>query len=188
MKLYHIDRFGSLKEGSIIEKIRNFRIQEPFLKQENDQILNEYFPEGISHHGRMYFFDGFNSASYAMDIIFEYERRLHYPDKLSRYEAFYAFDLNSLLAFIDKKGLKYEFFKIYEIECDNYERHNLEFIRGWSHFETIVNSKYYWEDREDYQKDRKPIYEYLCKLPITIGKEVSLEELEKQKEEVNNNQ
>ncbi len=182
VKLYHIDRLGNIKVGQKVDYIKDIVIHRPFLKAECADIMQEYFPNGLSMHGKRFFLEGYNSASCGMDVIFEYERRLHYPEKLSRYEAFFAFDEKGVQQFIEKKELDYEFFKVYEIDYDYYERHNMNFVSGWAHFDTIVKAKYYWENREDYNKDKEPIYEYLVKFPITIGKEVDPEKFIKKEE------
>lgn len=53
----------------------------------------------------------------------------------------------------------------------------MNFVRGWGQLDTIVSAKFYWEDVPDYDRNRKPIYEYLLKLPIKIKREVTIEEL-----------
>lgn len=183
MKLYHIDRSGHIKEGQIIEYINE--IEHNVLEYANigKEILNNYFDNKLSSHGRQYFLDEYRSPSYVMDIIFEYERRLHYPEKISRYQAFFAFDRDGVIDFINSKDLNHEYYKIYEVEYNEYERHNMNLIRGWSHFDTVIRARYYWEDIEDYEKNRKPVYEYLLKLPVIIKKSVSYFELLEEKEE-----
>lgn len=74
-------------------------------------------------------------------------------------------------------------YKIYEIEVDEkrVEKHNMSLVRGWSHQSIIKYARMYWEDLPDaYDKEAKVIYEYLVKLPVIIGKEVSLKEIKKQ--------
>lgn len=180
MKLYHIDRSGYLSENQEINYIEKFEYLKPVFDENTDIIKNRY-DDKLSSHGRRYFLDDYNSKSCGMDIIFEYERLLSYPTKLSRYQAFFAFDIEGLFQFIEKKELDFEFFKFYEVEYDYYEKHDMNFIRGWSNFDTIINAKYYWEDKESYKKE-KPIYEYLLKLPVIIQKEVSFEYLKKEYE------
>lgn len=117
---------------------------------------------------------------------------INYPDKLSRYQALFAFDEKGVIDFIEKKQLEYTFYKIYEIETDQYEVHNINLVRGWSHSTMSKFAKLYWENGEDPDRNREPIYEYLIKLPITIGREVKLSEIKeiieskKQSENLNN--
>ena len=177
MKLYHIDRSGFLKEGKIIELIQNFA---------TDKMDNEdYFKDGLSSHGIHYFTNDAVNKDYLLDAIFEYERMLNYPEKLSRFQAFYCFDKEGLEKFINKKYLEDNFYKIYEIEISkkDYERHNMELVRGWSFQSTVKYARLYWEDKSDpYKKDAEVTYEYLVKLPVTIGKEVKLKDILKKKQ------
>lgn len=177
LKLYHIDRSGYLREGQKISLQNDIEIRKDFLKKDANRFLKEYFPNGLSFHGRHYFIDGYENKSMGMDIIFEYERRLHYPEKLSRYEALFAFNEDGVKDFILMKELDWEFYKIYEVEYESYERHNMNFVRGWGQLDTMVSAKFYWENLPDYDKNRKPVYEYLLKMPVQIKREVSIEEL-----------
>ena len=63
MKLYHLDRNGYIKEGYVIEKMTDIVVQKDFLKKHNDEVYNKWFPQGVSSHGRHYFYAGFNRLS-----------------------------------------------------------------------------------------------------------------------------
>ena len=178
MKLYHIDRSGYLHENQKIEYITKFDYLKPAFKENVDIIKNRY-DNKLSSHGRNCFLGDYNSKSHGMDIIFEYERMINYPDKLSRLQSFFAFDLEGVCQFIEKKELDFEFFRVYEVEYDYYEKYDMNLIRGWSNYDTIINAKYYWENKKSY-KDGKPIYEYLLKLPVEIKKEVTFEYLQEE--------
>lgn len=169
MKLYHIDRNGHIHTGQKIVLNKDFY---------TEITENEYFKDGLSSHGLRYFLDDAINKDYAIDAIFEYERMLNFNDKLSRFQAFYAFDAEGAVEFIKSKYLEDNYYKIYEIETDNFEKHNMNLVRGWSFCTISKFAKLYWSDGEDIKKDRKPIYEYLVPLPVTIGKEVSLTELQ----------
>ena len=44
---------------------------------------------------------------------------------------------------------------------------------------TIYYVKCYWEKKDEiFKTDEEPVYEYLIKLPLTIGKEATKKELE----------
>jgi len=164
MKLYHIDRSSHLSPNQIVNLTKDFS---------TEVTENEYFKEGISSHGVHYYLFDVNNNDYAIDIIFEYERMINFPNKLSRYQALFAFDINSAVDFIKQKELNDNFYKIYEIEAECYERHNMNLVRGWSHCVISKWAKLYWGDEADPNKEREPIYEYLVKLPVKIGREVS---------------
>lgn len=178
MKLYHIDRNCLLHERQKIDYIDKYDYLKPLFK-ENVEIIEKRYNNKLSSHGRRYFLDEYNAKSCGIDIIFEYERIINYPDKISRFQSLFAFDIEGVLQFIEKKELDFEFFKVYEVEYDYYEKHDMNLIRGWSNYDTIINAKYYWENKKSYI-DEKPIYEYLLRLPVVIKKEVKFEYLKEE--------
>lgn len=176
MKLYHIDRTSHLSEGQIIKLKKNI------------QNLNDndgYFNDGLSSHGVSYFLQDMYNRDYALEIIFEYERRLNFNDKLSRFQTLYAFDIASAMTFIENKKLNDYFYKIYEIETDQFEQHNMNLIRGATFNNIIKWARLYWSNGEDLVKERKPINEYLIKLPVKIGKEINYQTLQEEYNKIN---
>jgi len=173
MKLYHIDRTGRLKVGQKIDLIKDFY---------NDTTKNEYYLDGLSAHGMNYYLFDSKNNNFFIDVVFEYERMLHFPDKLSRYQAMYAFDLEGTIHFIEKRELEYNFYKIYEVEAKYFERYNINLVRGWSHCMASKYAKLYWSGGKDPVKEREPVYEYLLKMPVKIVREVKLSDLKKESE------
>jgi len=180
MKLYHIDRACLLQEGQILQLQKDFYIGDKSLQKCID-LTNDYFKDGLSSHGITYFMNGQSnevsmSISNAIEIVLEYERQLYYKEKLSRYKAFFAFDKEGVKKFIQMKNLNSQFYKIYEVESDYYEKHNMNLLSGGSHFVISALAKCYWEDKND-PFEREEVSEYLLRYPITIGKEVKLEDI-----------
>ncbi len=176
MKLYHIDRFCHVNENQTIELIKNIY---------TDVTENIYYKDGLSSHGLHYYLNDMDNKEHAMEAIFEYERLINYPNKLSRYQTIYAFDINGAIEFIKDKELNDNYFKIFEVKAKYYERYNMNLVRGWSNCMVSKYAKLYWSNGEDLVKDRKPIYEYLVKLPVKIGKEVLYKDLLKEYEKSN---
>lgn len=114
--------------------------------------------------------------SNVMDIIFEYERMLNYKDKLSRYQSFYAFDNIGVKKFIEQNNLSESFYKIYEVESDYFEKHNMSLIFGSTHYNIAAMAKIYWENGLD-PYGREILYEYLLQFPVKVIKEVRLDEI-----------
>jgi hypothetical protein len=183
MKLYHIDRFGTLNVGQTINLIKNISFENLISNENINDIMKKYYCDGISHHGIHYLLNNelYNNnvmpLSNVMDIIFEYERLLNYSDKLSRYQAFYAFDKNGVIEFIKNNSLSNSFYKIYEVESNYYEKHNMTLISGAFHYNIASMAKLYWEDKSD-PYNRLVLNEYLLKFPIKVVKEVNLNQLE----------
>lgn len=171
MILYHVDRSGHLATGMKIDLVKNF-----------EKLVPEYYFEGLSSHGVHYYLGDFKSKDDTLEAIFEYERRLHYSDRFSRLTSFYASDANGVLRAIEKRNLDEVFYKIYEIEVsdDCYQKYVMNLVRGWNMESTIYYAKCYWENKKDeiFKADEEPVYEYLVKLPVVIGKEVTKKELE----------
>lgn len=171
MILYHVDRSGHLATGMKIDLVKNF-----------EKLVPEYYFECLSSHGVHYYLGDFKSKDDTLEAVFEYERRLHYSDKFSRLTSFYASDAASVLKGIEKRKLDEVFYKIYEIEVsdDCYQKYVMNLVRGWNMESTIYYAKCYWENKKDeiFKSDEEPFYEYLVKLPVVIGKEVTKKELE----------
>ncbi len=154
MKLYHIDRYGTMNKGQALKLQENIH----FGNELKDQALNStmlYYGKGLSHYGIHYLLNNELSnndampLSYVMDIIFEYERMLNYKTKLSRYQSFFAFDKIGVKEFIKNKNLSESFYKIYEVEFDYFEKHNMPLISGNAHYNIAAMAKIYWEDGKD---------------------------------------
>lgn len=182
MKLYHIDRRGTISAGQTLELQKNIY----FGNEQKEKCLNmvmAYYNDGLSQHGIHYLLTNslFNNnvmpLSNVMDIIFEYERLLNYNEKLSRYQSFFAFDSEGVKKFISDNNLSDSFYKIYEVKSDYSEKHNMSLISGSMHYNIAAMAKIYWENGTD-PYDRPVVNEYLLKYPIQILKEVKLEELD----------
>ncbi len=181
MKLYHIDRFGTINEGQTL----NLQKKLYFDKKEQNQCLNmilPYYKGEVSHHGIHYLLNNelainnVMSLSCVMDIVFEYERMLNYKDKLSRYQSFFAFDSTGVKEFIKENNLSENFYKIYEVSSDYYEKFNMRLISGTAHFNIAAMAKLYWENGKD-PYNRPVLNEYLLKFPVRVIKEVKLNEI-----------
>ena len=180
MKLYHIDRTMTLKEEDLVNINKNIDITDSTSIVVYNNVLKNY-KDGLSYHGIGYYCRPINDCSGLMDVIFEYERLLKYPDKLSRYQSLFGTDKDSLLRMINKitDGSNY---KIYEIDTDNYEKHDMNLLKECIPAVISELSYYYWNNipKEFYPLgliDEEPLYEYLIALPCVIGKEVKIEDI-----------
>ena len=182
MKLYHIDRLGTINEKQTLNLHKNIYFENE-LRDKCLSMIMPYYNEGLSQHGIRYLLNNelLNNnvmpLSNVMEIVFEYERMLNYKDKISRYQAFFAFDNNGVKKFIKQKNLSTSYYKIYEVESDYFEAHNMNLIRGSKHYDTAAMAKIYWENGDD-PYGRDVLNEYLLKYPVRIIKEVKLEEID----------
>lgn len=181
MKLYHIDRFGALSEGQVLNLQKNIYFEDIYMQKCLETVILDY-KDGLSHHGLNYLLTNNLSnndvmpLSNVIDIVFEYERMINYTNKLSRYQSFYAFDCEGVKEFIKDKNLNKSFFKIYEVESDYYEKHNMTLLSGYSHYNIAAMAKCYWGDKDD-PFERPILNEYLLKYPVKIVREIKLEEI-----------
>ena len=184
MKLYHIDRGGSITSGKTINLNNNVAFDEIDKIYEDAYFLvkNKYYKEGLSNHGLNYLlrndfqYDKKMHLPVVMDVIFEYERLLNYPEKLSRYQSFFAFDKEGVLDYIKMTNIENSFYKIYEVESSYYEKYNMNLISGGEHFSISAMAKHYWENEDD-PFERPTLNEYLLKFPVKIVKEVKIKDL-----------
>lgn len=179
MIAYHIDRTNSLSKGQIIDLF-----QYPKSKDSFSFMAETLFNGYISKHGYFYLSDvGFDDqypplAASCIEMELELIRRSFFPEKLSRFQSFFAFEsLNSLSAWMP-------FFKSYncrlwEIEFfhAHYEKHDAGLIphfhsddRPYSPSLTFQCGYEYWSGKFS----KNPIYELLIKPPVLIKQEIHL--------------
>lgn len=185
MKAYHIDRIHSLKIGETYNLID--------IKDSNEfsNSTKSSYPEGLSLHGYYYLLqrnvnflkqesDGtpfFNSLM--IDYLYEYERIIHFPEKISRFQSLFVIkdndEVNKWLQLFEDNREEYEPHpRLLEIEFDS------EFLQ--IHDEKLLNiklddfsiqeiqmlaSKYWSGDRTD-----NPKLEWLIKPPFKVIREL----------------
>ncbi|MEK3699367.1 hypothetical protein NYE33_20555 [Paenibacillus sp. FSL R10-2199] len=113
MIAYHIDRLGSLKAGETI-RLRDVSLNPSILKD----ILDQRYPSGLSMHGDKYYATQANEGE-LQDIltenIYEYERRLHYPNLPSRFQSFFASEtIETAMFWVSRIGLHN--YNLWEVE------------------------------------------------------------------------
>lgn len=162
MKLYHIDRKNTLKEGMILD----------FEILNKDIVFDNMFDSKLTPFGVNYLLAPFEDST-IIDSIFEMVRVKSFPDKISRYQCFFATDKNSLLTTLTSIGCCDNDFKIYEVESELYEKYDMSLLKTGGCVGNCMNYAYrYW----NCEHSKVPCYEYLLKPPVKVIKEVSLEE------------
>ena len=174
VKLYHIDRAGTLEEGQTI-----YLLDYCLLEQEIDPLLKEMvlhikrmFPDGITNHGHYYIFDHLSDndkiVSTLDEIIFEVVRKSKYPDKLSRFQSFFAFNKDGL-ASPKPSGWIEDGANVYEVTADRCERRDMSLTHGNSSISISYYANRYWTN----QISENPLFEYLLKPPVRILRKIS---------------
>lgn len=108
LKAYHIDRKNILIPNKIVDLDTSIKIDPDYLQSK----FEDDFPEGVSKHGDQYFASvgkNGNLGNYVYEAVYEYERKLRFPDKISRYQAFFGIetmnDLRIWLNFFTKNNI-----------------------------------------------------------------------------------
>ena len=183
MVVYHIDRSCNLKEGQVIELDQEYfksisRLKEP---------MGRYFPEGFSSHGKnmtssISSFLIANLSNPVIEAYFEMVRLKCFSHLPSRYQIIFALDyikdINDWPELIGSESS----YKIFEIEVPSAAIHRFDSrllfpginkCNGLYEFlphAVIENAYNYWSRK----LSKNPRYEILLKLPVTIGKEISI--------------
>jgi len=87
------DRQNRLSEGLVLSLRRWDDVKPAYLQEHVDDL----FPEGVSSHGELYFLRGSSQtlvASPAIELIWEYVRRVVNPSAPSRLQSVFGFDLD----------------------------------------------------------------------------------------------
>lgn len=176
-KFYHIDRLNRLNVGDEIKLAKYNDISGP---DKNTTLIlqgqvNFMFPDGVSSHGEQYYISGslFNDTSYDIELIFELYRRIYYPDKISRFQAFFCVEKENILKMLNRLRANINEVTIYEIECEEYEKFDMNLLNKGSNLVNTVYAQLYWSG----DNIGNPLYEVLAKPPIKIIRTVTLNEI-----------
>lgn len=117
MKAYHIDRLKLLRPNQIIQIDKFYKAP----LDELQTLISDYYPDGLSKHANQYYLhptNEYNVGNSVYELLFEYERKLNFPELISRYQAFFALqtldDVKDWLSFFDSKN-QYKF-PVWEID------------------------------------------------------------------------
>lgn len=176
---YHVKRKGNpWKPGQVLRK----PIREP--KFENGDVLalarhalfQQMFPTGVSSQGWLYLVQAnpkSDRLSGVIEVLAEHIRRLRYQDRLSRWEAFFAFesvdDASSFIRRYPAKGPQDEAIhggEIWEVEAERVAHRGdmnlLDVGRSW--LDTCAYLHFYWQGLAT----ANPVWEVLLPFPIRV--------------------
>lgn len=176
MKLYHIDRQKKLECG-VLDLKKNIILDGGETVQGIlDTNIKCHYDDGLSLHGVNNYVMPINNANAVIETVFEYERLLNFPEKLSRNQAFFAFDAFNLKKFIAEYNLSD--FNLFEVESEYFETYNQRLLNGERLFYLSELAKDYWSNQDRYEiASTDPIFENLLKFPVNIISEVKLEQI-----------
>lgn len=180
-EFFHVDRIrGRLNEGQVI----SFIFDQSSITDSNNRAANfiSMFPEGVTCHGWEYLLKDRRISpdkdkNGMIEMLAEYIRRSHYPDRLSRFQSFFACRtiqdaerFISLSPITTPEGQVRHQGDIWVVQCENVALEaDMKFLGlGDSWIDAITKLHLYWagEIGED------PLKELLLKPPITVVKKV----------------
>lgn len=175
---YHVDRMGTVLEpGKIIDL--NYNAENLFRNTDRFRHFVDMFPDGVSYHGHRYLLATTemlpeNDSSGMIELLAEYIRQVHYGNRFSRLQSFFAFKtLEEANRFVGMFPSKSEMpkYNIWEVECDNQEfvsdMRRLNLGKCW--LDASLNLHNYW--RGVYTD--KPIEEVLLRPPVKILRKIN---------------
>ncbi len=163
-KFFTVDRRGYLHTGMELHLTKHTDI----IPQELQSHVDMMFPDGVSRHGDQYFLGSESHAavaSPAIELLFEYVRRAHFPYQPSRFKSFFAVETFSEAELFNQrygegKGT------IWEIEATGWFRANMNLLT--SNQTNLVFSYFahsYWRGEPG---PDQPLWEMLLTPPVRV--------------------
>lgn len=161
---YTVDRLQTLRSAQVLELTRFQDLQPPELQTHVDEM----FPTGVSQHGDQYFLKNSsraNIASPAVELLFEYVRRSHFPDKPSRFQSWFGVEsLDDAKAFRARFGAGTG--TIWRVASKEFLRANMNLLT--SQQTTLAYSWFahaYWRGESG---PMNPFWEFLLVPPVQV--------------------
>ncbi len=169
-KFYAVDRAKKLTENSVISLTKFGDVTPPMLQEHVDEL----YPHGVSVHGERYLINS-NShgqiSSPAIELLFEYVRKAHFPEIGSRFQSFFACETIAE-AQLFKAAYGDEENPIFEVFTSNkFFRGNMELLNNnQSNLVCSYLAHEYWKGSQG--PNEQPFWELLLELPVTIGQRI----------------
>ena len=156
MRVYHLDRSNLLTSGKHLSLDTTIKIDPSLLQN----VLESNFPSGVSRHGDTYYTRQAtqqNAGHLVYESIFEYERKLHFPNSISRFQSFFGLknetDVNHwLLKLSNNNPQQAKKIKVWEVDTldSAVQKYDASFLAGGSaldlsSFSPLVAS--YWANK-----------------------------------------
>ncbi|NME64457.1 DUF2441 domain-containing protein [Clostridium cadaveris] len=174
---YHIDRLNKLQEGNEINLImyKDLKGETQSTTTLLQNQVDNMFEDGVSSHGEQYFISGsmFNDTSVDIELIFELYRRIYFPEKISRFQAFYCVEKENLKSMLQRLRVNINNVSVFEIQSDVFEKHDMNLLLKNSNLVNTIYADLYWKGKSI----QDPLYEILVKPPFKVGKKVNIKDI-----------
>lgn len=174
---YTLDRSGVLVPGLVIRNTPpSYSYAHPVINQsledssEIESVLNAYFSNGLSVHGRQYslqsypFVQGALPFSQTIELVAELVRRLESPSCPSRMQSMFACEtLTEAQAF--RLEMRVPHGRIFEVDTSEFFRADMRFLNLGATFGSTINlMQKYWRG----VASANPFWEFLLPGPVTV--------------------
>jgi hypothetical protein len=168
---YHVDRGDELAPGDTLalESPGEWRPQV-------DAALSEYYPGGLSHHGRHYSTQHLHGADsddlwdFSCEVIFELVRGRRFPERPSRLQSVFGFESPAdVEAFLEDFGDPP--YTVWEVRADRGFRADMNLVDAVDFARGLYRADYYWRG-ETFVED--PLWEVLLVPPVEVVRAVEL--------------
>lgn len=192
MKFYHLDRIGTLQNGTLVQSTPTFNALNAYVNAN----IPKFYPSGISKTGERYLspFDIdvtdlqhakdtiFNAQVFMIEYIFETVRKTNFPNCPSRFTSLFAckdlYSIKKWFNILSTNNMDCTNAHVLKIRpkgrifiADSVWRDESLSINGKSVFSTFAYEEFainYWSGIST----KNPIYEVLCELPVEIIKSI----------------
>lgn len=175
MKAYRLDRRNEMSVGQTI-KLQIFNdITPPFL----NSMLHKEYPQGLTSHGDQFYASTLGAKIFQsafIESIFEYERRLKFPDKPSRFQAIFASEtVNEAVKWAGKLETNANCV-LYEIEFDhtNAIKVDASWLAMGESVPSLLYSASYAEQYWSGALTNNPSFELLISPPARVLRRIAL--------------
>lgn len=183
-QFYHVSRHGILEGNITLSKdFTKFQVQKKDIHFSNDELMESlvnYFPEGITRQAYQYLADkivywhDYQSDRYfvpymiMIELVFELVRKSSFPNMLSRFQSFFAFETLAEAQSFKRQNSKYPCM-IYLVEGQRNIKLDMSLLKiGFNAAVGILLAEKYWSGRQS----EKPECEVLLEPPIKIIRRV----------------
>lgn len=164
IEIYHVDRGKKLSQGQFV----NYRDSPENLRSQVIEIVNEYYPEGISRHGEKYLttVEPNEFTNYLNEWVFEFVRMTEFPERPSRFQSVFGTETVE-----NAREFANQFWEdevnIWKIECiDSCSfRGDMSWLGTQSFPDGIWRSREYWNGNSI---GPDPTWEIFGKLPVKV--------------------
>lgn len=166
---YHVDRGSELAPGDVLGLAHPDEWESSV-----ESLLSEWYPDGLSHHGRHYGTqpldsgDGDDLWDFSCELLFELVRTRRFPERPSRLQSIFGFESRAdVAAFLDDFGDPP--YTVWEVRADGGFRADMNLVDATDFASGLSNAESYWRGATTLSD---PLWEVLLEPPVEVVREV----------------